>query len=335
MTVTYAALRTDALRARIRSRSALFYARGANEAEDLPAHVRAGSAMAIAGRRIAVVQDDTNAIAILDRDSRLVEPLLLPRGHEGARQFGEDRKNKKHKLDLEACVYLHDRRELLAFGSGSTPARTQIVRVSNLDGVPVASVHDGSALYRAFNTARDFSGSELNIEGVARVGDRLRFFQRGNGAPRDGWTPIDATADASLAHVLTSLDHPEATVPLRDVKRFSLGEIEGVRLTFTDAWSDGDEPVWFLAAAEASPDTYQDGAVVGSAIGWIDGAGDGYWCPIEDERGEAFRDKAEGLALDPEHPERAWIVVDKDDTSAPCELCELQLLRGPRGAAAR
>ncbi|MBL8680646.1 MAG: hypothetical protein JNK05_15820 [Myxococcales bacterium] len=327
MTHTYSARQTAALRARVTARTLLRYRDGALAAEDLPAHVRAGSAMAVTARRIAVVQDDTNAIAIIDRASGAVSSLLLPRGEGGARMFGEDRGNKQHKLDLEACVYVADRGMLLAFGSGSKPARERVVVVSNLDGDPTAKVCDATALYRAFKSDVRFAGSELNVEGVARVGERLRFFQRGNGAVRDGVEPVDATADVSIDRVLAALDDASATVALEHVKRFSLGAMGGVRLTFTDAWSDGDEPVWFLAAAEDSPDTYRDGVVAGSAIGWIDGAGDGYWCAIEAEDGGPFRDKAEGLALDPARPDRAWIVVDKDDTTAPCELCELALER--------
>ena len=283
--------------------------------------------MAVTASRIAIVQDDTNAVAILDRASMAVTALLLPRGEGGARMFGEDRANKQHKLDLEACVHLADRGMMLAFGSGSKSARERVVWVEDIDGQPRAKVCDATALYRAFREDTRFSGSELNIEGVARVGDHLRFFQRGNGAQNGALTPVDATADLPIDRVLAALTNPSTKLALEKVKRFSLGAIDGVRLTFTDAWSDGDEPVWFLAAAEDSPDTYRDGAVAGSALGWIDGAGDGYWCAIEAENGGPFRDKAEGLSLDPARPERAWIVVDKDDTTAPCELCELALER--------
>jgi hypothetical protein len=323
----YEALETHSLTARVRTRTPLLYRDGAQPAEDLPAHVRAGSAMAVSSRRIAVIQDDTNAIALIDRSTHAVTPLLLPTGEGGARQFGEDRGNKKHKLDLEACVVLPEQELLLAFGSGSTPARERVLVVRGIDHEPAVHVADASALYAAMRADKSFSGSELNIEGVARVERHLRFFQRGNGAHDGAHGPIDATVDIAIDAVLAALDAPSARVRLERVRRVELGALHGVRLTFTDAWSDGEEPVWFLAAAEDSPDTYRDGVVRGSVIGWIDGAGDGYWCPITDERGQPFCDKAEGLALDPSTPDRAWVVVDKDDPAAPCELCELVLRR--------
>lgn len=321
------ACETRGLTAHVRTRTSLRYTAGAQPSEDLPAHVRAGSAMALTAKRIAVIQDDTNAIAIVDRASGAVSSVLLPRGEGGARQFDEERKNKKHKLDLEACVLVRERNTLLAFGSGSTAARERVLILTDIDREPSVRIAHAQALYAAMREDKRFSGSELNIEGVARVGDSLRFFQRGNGATINGLEPIDATADLRLDSVLRALDEPGATVTLERVRQVKLGTLDGVRLTFTDAWSDGDEPVWFLAAAEASPDTYHDGPVRGSVIGWIDGAGDGYWCPILDEHGLLFREKAEGLALDPANPHRAWIVVDKDDPQAPCELCELILRR--------
>lgn len=321
------ACETHGLSARVRTRTPLLYAEGARPADDLPAHVRAGSALAVTPKRIAVIQDDTNAVALIDRASGKVTAIPLPPGEGGARQFGEDRKNKKHKLDLEACLLVHERNILLAFGSGSTAARERVLVLEDLDGAPTVRIAHAKSLYAAMRADKSFSGSELNIEGVARVGDALRFFQRGNGAPTERLESIDATADVRLDAVFSALDDERAEIKLERVRRVTLGKLGGVRLTFTDAWSDGDEPVWFLAAAEDSPDTYHDGEVRGSAIGWIDGAGDGYWCAILDERGQPFRDKAEGLSLDPANPERAWVVVDKDDPKAPCELCELILRR--------
>lgn len=326
-THTFSARPTDALEATVIARTQLRYRGGAQPSEDLPAHVRAGSAMAIARTRIAVVQDDTNAVALIDRASGAVTALPLPRGEAGARQFGEDRKNKKFKLDLEACVMLPSHGALLAFGSGSTERRERVLIVRELDREPTVELVHARELYRALRSERRFAGSELNIEGVARVGDALRFVQRGNGAPKDGLLPIDATADVPIDALLASLRGEPVTLSLERVRPYALGAIDGVRLTFTDAWSDGREPLWFLAAAEASPDTYSDGEVKGSAIGWIDADGSGHWCAIRDERGALFCDKAEGLALDPSDPSRAWLVIDKDDPDAPCELCELRLRR--------
>jgi hypothetical protein len=321
--------RTSGLRAQVLSRRALRYAAGANAAEDIPAHVRAGSALAITDDAMLVVQDDTNVLAWIARGTGEVRAIALPRGLGGLRQFGDDRGNKKDKLDLESSVWLpDDGGTLLAFGSGSRPVRECVLVVRGVGGAaPTAEVRAAPALYGALRACRGFSGSELNVEGVARVGESLRFFQRGNGRVLDGVAPVDATADVALSEVLRAIRGEPGEVTVERARAYELGAIDGVRLTFTDGWSAGDEPVWFLASAEGSPDVFHDGEVRGSALGWIARDGAARWCVIEDESGGPFRDKAEGLAFEPGRPDRAWIVVDKDDTTAPCELCELQVTR--------
>ena len=321
--------RAEGLRARVLSRRALRYAGGANAAEDIPSHVRAGSALAITDEAMLVAQDDTNVLAWIDRRSGQVRAIPLPRGAGGLRQFGDDRGNKKDKLDLESSVWLpDDGGTLLAFGSGSRPVRERVLVVRGLNGpCPTAEVREAPGLYGALRACRGFAGSELNVEGVARVGDRLRFFQRGNGRALDGVAPADATAEIALSSVLAAIRGAPGEVRLERVRTYDLGALDGVRLTFTDGWSDGGEPTWFLASAEGSPDVFHDGEVRGSVLGWIDPDGTARWCAIEDEGGGPFRDKAEGLAFEPGRRDRAWIVVDKDDTTAPCELCELQVTR--------
>ena len=63
-----------------------------------------------------------NALALTDAKGGF-EPLLLPVGADGHRSFDDTIGNKHMKMDLEAAVVLPDGR-VLAFGSGSTEART-------------------------------------------------------------------------------------------------------------------------------------------------------------------------------------------------------------------
>jgi len=102
--------------------------------------------------------------------------------------------------------------------------------------------------------------------------------------------------------------------------RFDLGEVDGVRLGFTDAAAVGMR-VYYLAVAEASPNAVDDGRVHGSQLGVIDGeavraaplAVDG--API----------KAEGLAFTAGSSRQAWIAIDPDDVDAAAQLCEIEL----------
>lgn len=325
------AVRDDRLRARVVWMEPLRYTMGANAELDRPAHVRSGSGLAfVSASDLVVVQDDASFLAWVNGDTGEVRATTLDHAPHGARQFDSGRGNKMDKLDLESCVVVHDDgvRRLLAFGSGSAKGRDSIVLVDDLEGRREARIIDASRLYDAFRAHREFSGSELNVEGVALVGEALRFFQRGNGAATEHSVPVDATVDVSLAALMCFLDAPEtaAVPPLSNACVFDLGELNGVRLTFTDA-AVRDGLVFFLAAAEASPNAVDDGVVEGVVLGCIDGPRI-RWTPIVTKNDAVFRAKAEGLAFDPSDPSRAWVVLDHDDPSRPSELCALTL-EGP------
>src|SRR5262245_23852502 len=113
------------LRATIRSRVQLLYEGGADPHTDRPANVRAASGLARVNGQIALIQDDAHFVALIDPVTGRARAISLPAGDDGVRQFHAARGNKKLKLDLEACVAIETRGAptLLAFGSGSLPAR--------------------------------------------------------------------------------------------------------------------------------------------------------------------------------------------------------------------
>jgi hypothetical protein len=308
-----------ALDVRIAGSRALVYADGADASLDRPAHVRAGSGLVIADGAAWVVQDDTLFLARIDL-SRLdggnsgrpleVGSVTLP-AEGGVRQFDEGRGNKKDKLDLECAVALAGG-GILAIGSGSTAARRRMLEIRG----GATRVIDGAAFYAVLEAAREFSGSELNLEGaLVRDGGVLRLFQRGNGAPKDGLLPRNATADVSLADALAG-----RAPSLSRMNHYDLGMIDGVALSFTDAAADDLFRVHYLAAAEDSPDTYHDGENVGCVIGRIDETtGGARFGRVLEADGVPSRRKLEGLAWDPSR-ERWLAVEDRDDPTAPSEL---------------
>lgn len=318
------------LRATVEREVEMRYRDGADPESDRPAFVRAGSGVAWWGDRLAVVQDDAAFVALVDPATGLADAIALP-VDDGVRQFGGDRGNKARKPDLEAVVALPDGR-LLALGSGSTPARERLLLLDESGPRWVAA----PALYRRLRDARGFSGSELNVEGAAVVGDRVRLFQRGNGATVDGVAPVNATADLPLGELLAAIarwaagaDHPSPA--LTDVRGYSLGAVDGVALSFTDAaaWpASRDGRVAWLGAAEDSPDTYRDGVCVGAALGWIDAAGAVVQAPLRAADGALFRAKAEGLVFDRDDPSLAWVVCDVDDPTRPSGLLRVRVVSG-------
>jgi hypothetical protein len=310
----------------------LRYRAGPDPRLDRPGHVRAASALVRVGRMLVVVQDDALFLGAFGRGPSLerdaVEALTLP-SPDGVRLFDDGRGNKADKADLEAaCTWpTPGGPALVAFGSGSTPRRERLLVASAAgDGLGEPGFVEAPSLYARLRESLP-EGVELNVEGAFRTADgRLRLLQRGNG--RGG---VDAVLDVDGAWLDGLLAVPTREVPPRLLAsaRWSLGALDGVRLTFTDGAPLAGRHWLFTASAEASPDAVADGPVVGSAVGWADEDG-GAWAPVTDDRGEIVPCKLEGLALGRpgERGREAWGVVDADDPDAPSDLLRLQL-EGP------
>lgn len=309
----------------------LFYAEGADPATDRPMHVRAGSSLARVPGGIAVIQDDANFVAIVAAGGS-VSCIALPADATGQRQFDHTRGNKRRKLDLEACVSMNTGTGtlLVAFGSGSRPAREQVALVDwAVDSGPVVTVINAAGMYAALRAVPEFAGSQLNLEGAIQVAAGLRLFGRGNGAARGDLRPVNATCDLDWPALLAHLRAPgdvAAPAPQRVVQH-RLGRLQGVALGFTDATTCRDA-VLYTACAERTNDAVDDGQVMGSVVGVIPADGDGRWAVLSDVDGNAFHGKVEGLLEAQEGPADLVAIVDADDAGTPSVLCEVEL-RGP------
>lgn len=323
------ARKDPALSARIVHSEQLYYD-GPQPEGDRPSFVRAGSSLTQFAERVAVVQDNANFLALIDPVSRRAQSLELPADSAGDRVFDEDHDNKRLKFDLEACmtVPLSEGEMLVAFGSGSAPHRTQIVTVALLpDEEPRVSVHDASAFYAVLAEAHDFSGSGLNVEGAVWLGDdTFRLFQRGNMDAHDGLEPVNATGDISWTALRSHLDNPSGVRPpaLAEIVQYDLGEMDGIRLCFSDAEPHSGS-ILYSASAEATPADGSDGRVSGSVLGIISPDGGARWASLDLPDGGTFSGKAEGLSIDAGNPHRAYFVTDPDESDEPSEMCEVEL----------
>jgi hypothetical protein len=301
-----------ALSARIVARQPLTY--DADSAQQVGARwVRAGSSLARFGKRLMMVQDDALWLAWWDDQGKL-RAGALPADASGRRLFDD----KSTKPDFEAAVVVAER--LFVFGSGSLPSRERIAIVGADGG---ACLLQADALYAELRREPRFAGRQLNVEGALLDADKVVLFTRGNADPAASGAGFDASVELD-AHELERYCRAPSQAPpppLRGLEQYRLGDIDGVRLTLTDAALAAGIR-YYVAAAEASPDAVADGEVLGTSFGMLDG--DPRYGLILREDGERLRDKVEGLAAG-SAPGQWLLITDPDDATRPAELLTLSV----------
>ena len=310
----------------------MIYEQGSCEEEDRPPHVRAASGLSAFREYLAVIQDDANWLALIDAQDR-IKAVPLPPSPAGDRVFSKSRGNKHDKYDLEACVTVPGEggHELIGFSSGSRQGREWILRVSDDPDAAIgtgqeadetgltAAFLDATNFYESMRANTRFSGAGLNIEGALSLDDdRIMLFQRGNATPIGGLVPVDATAEISWSDLCRHLANPtaEPAPALQDIRTYDLGQLDGVRLTFSDAEHLGDRRVLYSASAE-DPSTDR---VAGSVLGVIEADGTARWTELIDQDGQPFKGKIEGLTRDLHDPRKIHFVIDDDDESVPSKM---------------
>lgn len=154
--------------------------------------------------------------------------------------------SKKDKLDLEALTHFGN--QLFIFGSGSTVQRNTMFSL-NLENDALQK-NDLTILYEFLRKLASLNDDELNIEGAICVNKTMLLFQRGNGKnSKNGIFIIPDNASLSKHFVAIKLP-----------------KIKNVEVTFTDAILV-DNFIYFLATAEDTVSTYEDGEVLGTLIG--------------------------------------------------------------------
>jgi hypothetical protein len=275
--------------------------------------LHATSGLVCTGRHAYVVADDEHHLGHFLLDSSAPVDLLpifegsLPR---------DKGKRKKLKPDLESllplpALELYPHGALLAFGSGSRPARNRAALLA-LDphgavlGPPL--LLDLSALYAPLR--EQFSG--INIEGAFVSGDALHLLQRGNKGNANARISYDWTGFTRWLLDGGPVPHAES------VQLLDLGMADGVPLTPTDATALADGRWLFCAVAENTSDSYRDGACGASLIGLADAHGN-----IEQTWHLHGNPKVEGIAL--AGGTDVLLVTDADDPKQASRLLRVSL----------
>lgn len=232
-----------------------------------PLFLSAASGLTCLGSFNYVVADDELHLGVFRSDSS--EPGHLIRLFDGELPASKSER-KKQKPDFEALTLLPAYGDcphgaLLALGSGSRPNRC----LGALLGLDTQGAVCGSPqvvdLSPVLAPLRD-KFPALNIEGAVVSGAELRLFQRGNKRH-----PENAIVRFQLSAFLDVLNSEQTgSIEPTTISKFNLGQIDGIPLCFTDAAALPDGAMVFIAVAEDTNDTYNDGACAGAAVGIVD-----------------------------------------------------------------
>jgi hypothetical protein len=285
--------------------------------------VRSASALAPFAGGWLVAQDDATHAAWLRRERSSgkgpddVQPVRVLPPVQGLEVFSEAAGTKHLKPDFEAAceVSVNGEEAVVLLGSGATPARMRASLVRLGPAGPRFDVVALDPLYARVADALGIRVELLNLEGACRLGDTVRWFNRGNlaaGLP-------SASIDLDLRALVASLTGTAAAddVPVSRPRVYELGAIDGVGLAVTDAVALPDGGVLLSAAAEDTPNAVDDGRVVGAALAVVDGDALRAVAPLAAADGRV--DKVEGLGLESVAADglRLLAVVDDDDPGVP------------------
>ena len=186
-----------------------------------------------------LISDSSNFLYQYDIDKKLLLKFQL---------IKEAKENieKAEKPDLESITQHGN--QLIMLGSGSTKKRNSMFTLDL--GSDALQSQDLSALYQKLKDVGSFTDDQLNIEGAIYAHQTMLLFQRGN-------------SKNSQNGIFIIPNHQEDGIRFVPI---SLPTLDNVETTFTDAILVGDK-IYFLACAENTTSTYEDGKVLGTILG--------------------------------------------------------------------
>lgn len=216
------------------------------------------------GKFYVVADDDLSLISFTEDSTSSFEQLKLFAGCLPK----DPVERKKVKPDLEALTYIGKLNAMLALPSGSKPNRCRGALIHLESGsVPEITELDFSKLFAGLNVKI----KDLNLEGIVEFNNTIKLFQRGNAKGANN-AIISLQADTFIAELQTGTVTAKSVI---DIRTCHLGSLNGVSLSFTDAavWETPTEKkIIFIAAAEDTVTTYDDGEYRGAIFGILNEA---------------------------------------------------------------
>jgi hypothetical protein len=202
------------------------------------------------GSASGLIYKDNSLFIISDNSSILYEYHIEQNQLSKIKLLENSQDNipKKDKFDFESIALKGNKLHIL--GSGSTSKRKK--RITYHLETAATEEKDLSKLYKKLKQTTSIPDDELNIEGAIFYNEKWHLFQRGNGGnSRNGIAILDDNFN------------DKGTIEFIPIH---LPKIKHIETSFTDAILV-DDKIYFLAAAENTTSTYDDGEIFGSIIG--------------------------------------------------------------------
>ena len=201
--------------------------------------ISAASGLVYSQNVLFVISDSSSFLYQYDIDKKLLLKFPLVKD-------AKENIEKENKPDLESITQHGN--QLIMLGSGSTQKRNTMFSL-DLSSDALQS-QDLSALYQKLKIVGSFTDDQLNIEGAIYAHQTMLLFQRGNSKnSRNGIFIIPNNQEDGIRFV-----------PIL------LPTLDDIETTFTDAILVNDK-IYFLACAENTESTYEDGEVLGTILG--------------------------------------------------------------------
>ncbi len=276
--------------------------------------VPSASGLVLLDNAFYVVGDNSPWLFKLSKGFKIKEKyLIFPAGQKF------DIMPKAMKPDFEALAHYQKEGEdyLLVFGSGSkTPQRDVLVRMK-LGKETEAEVFSMREFYDVMRNVAGLKEDALNIEGAVITGGMLFLLERENNL-------VFVFKWKEMEQYLKDFK----TCPVPEVYRMNLPEIEGLEAGFSGAAASADgNKIIFTASVENRKDTYKDGEILGSFVGFFDllnlENGVAPVCvPIADKEG-VLKIKAESVVMVSEQKNTMDLIVVTDSDGGASEVLRL------------
>jgi hypothetical protein len=278
-----------------------------------------GSSINYYDERLYLVGDDASHILILDKDYERVDSIQLF-------DRPEKRIPKSEKADFEAStlVKVNGKDHLLILGSASREERKRVILI------PLISLTRKEQYFRGYYSGEFVSRlismgiEEVNIEGVTSIGDHIVLANRGNALNRKN-------------HLVVTNNYfweRQKETPLYLVHLLPPANVSGFIGVSDIFYMKSNNVLLLTLSSEATNNSYDDGAIGNSYIGWINDIThkignaelklDGM-INLSEVSDEFNREKIEGICVESVTDDNCMLHLVSDDDNGESKLFKIKM----------